>query len=101
MNEEQVRLLIRSELQELLASDRYIFTKHIQVLDGRNIQTGRTTGMEIGTAADQKIGFWGKAPVIQQTAPSAVTVTGIDSDGDARTAINTIRTALINLGIIA
>lgn len=101
MTPEQVRQMIREELQELFASDRYIFTKNIQVLDGRNIQLGRTTGTIIGTATDQKVGFWGKTPVIQQTAPSAVSVVGTDTDGDARTAINTIRTALINLGIIA
>lgn len=101
MTEEQVRMLIRSELQEFLASDRYIFSKHLQVLDGRNIQTGRTTGMQIATASDQKVGFWGKAPVARQTAPSALTETGADSDSTARAAINTIRTALINMGIIA
>lgn len=35
--------------------------------DGGNIQTGTTTGTEIGTAANQKLGFFGATPVVQPT----------------------------------
>jgi hypothetical protein len=49
----------------LVVSDRYTIQKHLQMFDGRNIQTGRTAGTKIGTAADQKLGFFGTTPVIQ------------------------------------
>lgn len=67
MTEEQIRQIVREELQEFLASDRYIFNKLVQMMDGRNVQVGRTTGTKIGTAAAQKLGFFGATPVIQQT----------------------------------
>lgn len=35
--------------------------------DGANINTGTTTGTKIGTATTQKIGFFGHAPVAQQS----------------------------------
>jgi hypothetical protein len=72
MNEDKVRQIIREELAGLLGVDRYIFQKHIQLFDGRNIQAGRTTGTKIGTAIDQKLGFFGKTPVVQQAAPSTL-----------------------------
>lgn len=48
--------------------DRELFNKLIQIYDGRNIQVGKTIGTKIGTETSQKIGFFGHAPVIQQTA---------------------------------
>lgn len=69
MDEAKVRQIIREELAGLLASDRITFKKHAQFFDGRNIQLGRTTGTKIGTAADQKLGFFGAAPVAQQNVP--------------------------------
>ena len=108
--QEEIRKIIQNEFQEFLASDRYIFHKTIQILEGRNIQTGRATGTEIGTATDQKIGFYGKTPVVQQTgiAEQKVDYTAGDLDTEAEviaafnttnTAINVLRTALNNLGI--
>lgn len=70
MDEERVRQIIREELANFESIDRYTFQKHLQIFDGRNIQTGRGTGTKIGTAADQKIGFHGSTPIIQQTASS-------------------------------
>lgn len=49
--------------------------------DGANIAVGTTTGTKIGTATNQKIGFFNATPVVQQS-------------GD-------IVTALINLGLIS
>jgi len=98
MTPEDVRRIIREELQELLASDRYIFHKKIQILDGRSIQTGRTTGTTIATATDQKLSVYGVTPIVQQGAISAPTG-GDPIDAQARTAINSIRTALTNFGI--
>src|SRR3990167_9352971 len=65
LTENQVRQIIRDELQELLASDRYIFHKLVQFLDGRNVQFGLTTGTKFGTDVSQKLGFWNKSPVVQ------------------------------------
>lgn len=49
-------------------SDRLALDKDIQFLDGRNIQSATGTGTMIATANDQKLGFWGTAPVAQPTA---------------------------------
>ena len=100
MNEEQVRKIVAEELMTLLGSQRYIFRKHIQLFDGINIQAGKTTGTIIGTETTQKIGFYGETPVVQAGAISAPTG-GATIDAEARTAINSIRVALANIGIIA
>ena len=103
MNEDRVRQIIKEEIAILFKLDRYSFSKHIQLLDGRNIQTGITTGTKIGTATDQKLGFFGETPVAQQgaiTAPSGGSVADA-IDSSARSKINDIRTALTNLGLTA
>ena len=100
MDEQQVRKIIREELSNLISSDRYNFHKTIQMLDGRNIQFGKTTGTKIGTATDQLLGFFNKTPIIQVSAISAPTG-GVTQDAEARTAINSLRTALTNLGLTA
>ncbi len=84
-----IKECIREELEELLASDRYIFSKTVQFLDGRNIQAGKTNGTKIGTeggATGQKIGFFGTTPTTQRTGV-AVTAGGI-------------HTALVELGLV-
>ena len=86
MNEEQVRQIIREEIGRFYTKDKFIFFKHTQILDGRNIQIGITTGTKIGTASTQKIGFYGTAPTAQQTGV-AVSAIGIHE-------------ALVNLGLI-
>lgn len=65
MTPEEVRQIIREELASFIKSDRYMFEKTLQIADGRKIQLGRTNGTMIGTAADQKIGFFGKTPKVQ------------------------------------
>lgn len=84
-------------------SDRFVLSRNLQLQDGRNIQTGRGTGTKIGTAADQKIGFFGKTPVVQQTPNTTPSGGGTGSsdaiDISARTAIGQIKTALQNLGL--
>jgi hypothetical protein len=72
MDEARIRQIIREELATLLGADKFVFQKHVQLFDGRNIQTGRTTGTKIGTAADQKLGFFGVTPVAQQSAPTTL-----------------------------
>ena len=86
---EQRIMLLETTLNALVYSDRYIYTKHIQMLDGRNIQTGTSAGTKIGTAggaSGEKIGFFNATPVVQQTG-IAVTAAGIHA-------------ALVNLGLI-
>lgn len=105
MDEQQIRAIIHDELSNFLGVDRYIFDKNIQVLDGRNVQVGRTAGMKIGTAVDQKIALYGKTPIIQQNTIATPTAPGATYSqaeaGSAKTAIDSIRTALINFGITA
>lgn len=85
--------------------DRYMIQKLIQMADGRNIQLGRKTGTQIGTAADQKLGFWGVTPVVQPGAISAPASAGSSysqSQINAMvTSITQILTALASVGIIA
>jgi hypothetical protein len=78
--------------------DRTIHEKHIQLLDARNIQFGRTNGTQIGTASDQKLGLWGVTPVVQPNAISAASG-GTTVDSQARTAIVDIINKLKNVGI--
>ena len=60
-----------AHLENLLAglvfSDRYVFQRDIQLLDGRSIQTATGTGTKIGTSSTQKLGFWGATPVVKPT----------------------------------
>ena len=62
LTEQQVRTIIREELSRFIKSDRFIFEKAIQMMDGRNIQLGKTTGSMIGNVNDQKLGFLGTTP---------------------------------------
>lgn len=91
MNEQEIRAIIRDELRELLASDRYIFNKNIQILEARNVQLGKTTGTKFGTATDQKIGFLGATPIIRQGIAAPYT--------DAATIAATAQ-ALIDFGLL-
>ncbi len=99
-NEQQVREIIRDELRNLIRSDRFTFEKLIQILDGRNIQTGRTTGTKIGTAIDQLLSFYGVTPVNQPATISDPSGGGTQ-DSEARTAINALIDRLQELGLIA
>jgi hypothetical protein len=96
----EVRSIIHDEFEEFLASDRYIFHKTVQLLDGRNIQFGVGTGTKIGTETTQKLSVYGVTPVVQAGAISAPTG-GATVDAESRTAINSIRTAIKNFGITA
>jgi hypothetical protein len=65
--------------------------------DGDNIVVGTTTGTEIGTAANQKLGFFGVTPVVQQAHI-------VDADGtlaDITAKFNTLLAQLEALGLIA
>lgn len=56
----------------------------IVLADGGNLALGTTTGSKIGTAANQKLGFWNATPVVQpsgaaQAAAGAVTTVGANT----------------------
>jgi hypothetical protein len=110
LNREVERLNSRTQYLEgligtLFYSDRFIIGKTMQFNDGRNIQTGKSTGTKIGTEATQKIGFFGQTPIVQVgaiSAPNAQGGTYSQTDANTlKTAIDAIRTALTNLGLTA
>lgn len=78
--------------------DKYVFTKKV-VLNNQNLDTEGTNGMKIGNSSS-KLSVYGETPVVQAGAISAPTG-GATTDTEARTAINSIRTALTNFGITA
>ena len=105
LTHEEVRQIVREEMQEFFASDRYIFHKTLQLLDGRNVILGKGTGTKFGTEATQKASFYGVTPVVQASAIGApVTQSGVYVSGDVESitsAVNSIRVALKAFGIIA
>jgi hypothetical protein len=81
-------------------SDRTINEKHIQLLDARHIQLGKTNGTKIGTQTTQKLAFWNATPIVQPAAISAPSG-GATIDSQARTAITSLIAALKNIGLTA
>ena len=76
MTEEQIIELVRKEVG--LSVDRLIFSRSMQILDGRNIQLAKGTGTKIGTEITQKLGFYNTTPIVQRSgaAQNAVVTTG-------------------------
>jgi len=62
--------------------------------NGRDFILDTTTGTKIGTATNQKLGFYNVTPVVQQ-AYTAV------SDPPTQAEVTAIRDALVNLGLMA
>lgn len=95
---------LHKRLQKFEDSSQYTFAKDIQLLDGRKIILGGNQGTKIGTATS-KIGFYATVPVAKAGAIGAPNNAGAAySQADATTwvtAINSIRTALKNIGITA
>jgi hypothetical protein len=89
---------VEKAIADITATDRYTFQKKIQILDGRTIQVGKTTGTKIGLEATEKLGFFGKTPVVQQVV-SSVAGGAVASDGVARAGVNAIVVALQALGL--
>jgi len=54
-----------------IADSRVAFNVIGSFLDGVNLTLGSTIGTQIGTAATQKLAFYGAAPVVQQTLGAA------------------------------
>ena len=108
MTEEQVRQLIREEMASVLGG--HVFSKHIQLLDGRNIQTGKTTGSKIATETTQKIGFYNTTPIAQRsgsaqnavsgTADSTYSANEVTLINDIVTLVNELRAWAVAIGFI-
>jgi hypothetical protein len=67
------------------------------IVDGGNVAVGTTTGTQIGTSTSQKLGFYGKTPVVQQTM-GANTAGGTYTSNE-QAMLNTIWTLLRTLGL--
>jgi hypothetical protein len=58
MDENKIKQIIREELRGLLGNKSFIFQNNLQIFDGKNIQLGKNIGTKIGTAYNQKVGFY-------------------------------------------
>ncbi|HEC65861.1 MAG TPA: hypothetical protein ENI23_11225 [bacterium] len=96
MTPEQERLLneVKERMDKFESSNQYSFDRLVRFEDGKNIQTGRTTGTKFGTATDQKLSFHGVTPVVQAGAISSPAA----EVGALKTAVDAIRVALTNNG---
>lgn len=65
----------------LLKSDRMILDRTLEFQNGRGIQFSTALGGYIGTGITQKLGFYGTAPVVQQSYTGDTT--GMTTPGGA------------------
>ena len=115
MNPQELERLERIEklLEQFVKSDRFIFWKTQQVMDGRNYQFGQTTGTKFGLSSSDKIGKWGVVPIIQPASgdQAAIVTTGATQTNPwgfttaaqanaIVTLLNEIRSALVSTGEI-
>ena len=91
-----------AQLSALLAitralPDRLVLQKALQILDGRNIQLGRTNGTSIGSQPSQKLSVYGVTPVIQHVNIAHASATTASNTAQ----LNLLIDALIAFGIIS
>ena len=67
------------------------------IADGINFSLGTNTGSQIGTAANQKLAFFGNAPIAQPTLGPAVA--GSTYTANEQTMLQAVYNALRNLGL--
>jgi hypothetical protein len=65
----------------------------------KQLSDGGPDGSSLGQSATDKIGFYGKTPVVRAATFAALTTT--PTTAEIRDCVNSIRTALINLGFVA
>lgn len=90
---------LRRTISILFFSDRYIFSRDIEMQGGRNIQLSTNTGTQIASASNQLLGFWGTTPVDKPATVSDPSG-GVTQDAEARTAIIAIIDRLQESGLI-
>ena len=74
-----------------------VFGGSLRIVAAKDVQVAQTTGTKIGTLGIQKIGFWGKTPVVKPgavTSPAGVTA-------NFKISIDGIITRLKTSGIMA
>lgn len=78
------------------------FSGNVTMADGINVVLDTTTGTKIGTASTEKLAFLGATPIVRQSAPGAAAFSGTYASDGANivNALNSIRTTLINFGLI-
>lgn len=69
----------------------------LQFIDGKNVVFGTSNGTKLGTGTTQKIGFYGVTPIVQGASVTSPTETLTS----LKTAVDTIRERLKNIGITA
>jgi len=101
--QEQERLrTLENIVFALVKSDRYVFERDLQFQDGRNIQVSSGTGTKLALSSTEKMGFWGKTPIVRPsaiTSPSGAGSAGVDQP--ARNSIDEIINTLQALGLTA
>ena len=80
-----------------IADARIAFCVVGSVDDGVNLTFGTVTGTQIGTAANQKLGFFGKTPIVQPTLRAATA--GASYSTNEQTMLNAVYTAIRALGL--
>ena len=76
---------------------RVHFGDDVEITDGKSVIAGASSGLRIGTATTQKLGFYNATPVVQPSGTSA-NATDLAS---AITLVNNLKAKLISLGLVA
>jgi hypothetical protein len=80
-----------------IADARVAFSVVGSIDDGVNLTFGTVTGTQIGTAANQKLAFFGKTPVVQPTLGAATAGTSYTTN--EQTMLNAVYAAIRVLGL--
>lgn len=98
ISDELVKKIVRQQLEEFLASNKYIFNKPVQFLPGRNLQFGRTLGTKIGTGTDQLLAFYGGTPVDRPASVSDPSDSaGLYDQSNAQTVVTAVKAIIARL----
>jgi hypothetical protein len=95
--------MIDEKVSTLFKNDKYIFSRPIQIMDGRNVQFGTTNGSKFGNVATFKqdaLSFY-DATAIAKRSKIIDPVGGINADGESRAAIIAILDLLVAYGLMA
>jgi hypothetical protein len=101
--QEQIRLLeqrialLESRVNRTHRPDRYLFDRPVRF--GKNIELDSENGVQIGTAATQKLSFFGADPVVQ-FAYSFNAPAGGTYGGTEQNILNGLQDALLSYGLI-
>jgi len=80
-----------------IADNRVAFSVIGAFADGINLTFGTSTGTQIGTAANQKLAFFGKTPIVQPTLGAATA--GSSYTSNEQSMLQAVFNAVRNLGL--